>query len=110
MSHEKQEYQYTTNNVTGIFVGMLVGGLAGALTMLLLAPQSGKDTRLQIREKAIDLRDRTSEMVEETMAKARTNANKITTDLKNQGQKLAVEQLDRVSEAARAGKKAVQGS
>jgi gas vesicle protein len=110
MSHEKQEHQYPTNNITGIFVGMLVGGLAGALTMLLLAPQSGKDTRLQIRKKGIDLRDRTSEMVEDTVAKVRTNANKITMDLKNQGQKLAVEQLDHVSEAAQAGKKAIQGS
>jgi gas vesicle protein len=108
--YEKQEYPYFTNNITGIFVGMLVGGLAGALTMLLLAPQSGKDTRMQIRKKGMDLRDRTSEWVEETVAKVRTNANKITTDLKKHGQKLAVEQLDHVSEAAQAGQKIVQSS
>jgi gas vesicle protein len=110
MPHEKQEYQYTTNNIMGILVGALIGSLAGALTMLLLAPQSGKDTRLQIRKKGIELRDRTSEMMEDTMAKVRTNANKFTMDLKNHGQGLAVEQLDRVSEAAQAGKKAIQDS
>src|SRR5512135_137838 len=110
MTHEKQEYQYTTNNITGILVGALIGSLAGALTMLLLAPQSGKDTRMQIQKKGIELRDRTSEMVEDSVAKVRANANKITTDLKNHGQRLAVEQLDHVSEAAEAGKKAIQGS
>ena len=31
-------------------------------------------------------------------------------ELKKQGQELAVEQLDRMSEAAQAGKKAIQGS
>ena len=30
---------------------MLIGSLAGAVTMLLLAPQSGEDTRTQIQEK-----------------------------------------------------------
>ncbi len=110
MIHEKQEYQYPTNNLTNILVGVLIGGLAGALTMLLLAPQSGKDTRMQIQKKGLELRDRTSEMVEDTLAKVRTNANKITTDLKNHGQKLAVEQLDHVSDAAQAAKKTIQSS
>lgn len=116
MINENQELKYHSN-IFGIAVGMLVGALAGAVTMLLLAPQSGKDTRLQIREKGIELRDRTAEMVEETMAQVRLNANKITAggrekikELKKQGQELVVEQLDHVSEAAQAGKKAIQSS
>ena len=75
MIHENQEYRYPTNNTAGVLVGMLVGGLAGAVTMLLLAPQSGKDTRKQIQEKSIELRDRTTELVEDTMAQVRTKAN-----------------------------------
>ena len=117
MIHENQEYTYRTNNILGVLVGMLVGGLAGALTMLLLAPQSGKDTRTQIQKKSIELRDRTSEMVDETMAQVRLNANKIATsgrekinELKQRGQEVAVEQLDHVSEAAQAGKKAIQNA
>lgn len=110
MIHENQEYKYHTNNTLGVLVGMLVGGLAGALTMLLLAPQSGKDTRMQIQKKGIELRDRTSEMVEDTMAQVRSNANKITMGIKNYGKEQAVEQLDHVSEAAQAGKKAIQSS
>jgi gas vesicle protein len=110
MIHENQEYRYPTNNIVGVLTGMLIGGLAGAVTMLLLAPQSGKDTRKQIQEKGIELRDRTTELVEDTMAQVRTKANKLTVDLKERGQEIAVEQLDHVSEAAQAGKKAIQSS
>ena len=110
MNYENQEYRYRTNNTLGVLVGMMIGVLAGAATMLLLAPQSGKDTRMQIQKKSSELRDRTTAMVEDTIAQVRTNANKITMGLKNYGQELAVEQLDHVSEAAQAGKKVIQGS
>ena len=111
MIHENQEYVYhTNNNILSILGGVLVGSLAGAVTMLLLAPQSGKDTRKQIQEKGIELRDRTTELVGDTMTQVRSQANKITVGLKDRGQELAVKQLDQVSEAAQAGKKAIQSS
>jgi gas vesicle protein len=110
MIHENQEYRYPTTNVAGVLVGMLIGGLAGAVTMLLLAPQSGKDTRKQLQEKSIELRNRTTEMVEDTMAQVRTKANNLTAGLKDRGQEIAVKQLEHVSEAAQAGKKVIQGS
>jgi gas vesicle protein len=116
MINENQEYKYHTNPLN-VVVGMFIGGLAGAVTMLLLAPQSGKDTRMQIQEKGIELRDRTNEIVEDTLAQVRSSVNKITLEgrekikeLKQHGQELAVEQLDHVSEAAKAGKKALQSS
>lgn len=110
MIHENQEYVYPTNNILSVLVGMLIGGLAGAVTMLLLAPQSGKDTRQQIQEKGIELRNRTTELVEDTVAQVRTKANKLTVDLKERSQEIAGAQLDHVSEAAQAGKKALQSS
>ena len=110
MIHENQEFKHTINNTLGVLRGMLIGALAGAAAALLLAPQSGKDTRRQIQEKGIELRDRTTEMVDDTMAKVRTNANKITMNLKDRGQEVAVEQLENVSEAAQAGKKAIERS
>ena len=110
MIHENQEYKYSTNNTLGVLGGMLFGALAGAVTMLLLAPQSGKDTRRQIQEKSIELRDRTTELMEDTMTQVRTKANKLTMGLKDRGQEIAVAQLDHVSEAAQAGKKAIQNS
>ena len=116
MINENQEYKYHANPLN-VMVGILIGGLAGAVTMLLLAPRSGKDTRMQIQEKGIELRDRTNEIVEETLAQVRSSVNKLTLDgrekfneLKQQSQELAVEQLDHVSEAAKAGKKAIQSS
>ena len=45
-------------------IGFLVGGLTGAVTALLLAPQSGDETRTIIKEKAIELKDPTSESFE----------------------------------------------
>lgn len=110
MIHENQEFKYHTNNTFSVLGGMLIGALAGAAAALLLAPQSGKDTRKQIQEKGIELRDRTTELVDDTVAKVRTNANKITMDLKGRGQEMAVEQLENVSEAAQAGKKAIKNS
>ena len=117
MVNENQHLEYRKSNIFGVLVGMLIGGLAGAVTMLLLAPQSGEDTRMQIQEKGIELRDRTTGIVEEAMAQVRSNANKVTIggrekikELKQQGQELVVEQLDHVSEAAQAGKKAIQSS
>lgn len=116
MENEYQELDYH-NNVLGVLGGLLVGGLAGAVAMLLLAPQSGKKTRKQIEEKSIELRDRTTDLVEDTMSQVRSRANKIMTsgrknikELKHQGQELAVEQLEHVSDAVKAGKKAIQSS
>ena len=116
MINGDQEYK-VPNKSLNVVVGMLIGGLAGAVTMLLLAPRSGKDTRMQIQEKGIELRDRTNEIVEETLAQVRSSVNKLTLDgrekfneLKQQGQELAVEQLEHVSDAAQAGKKAIQSS
>jgi gas vesicle protein len=117
MINENQEYRHPANNTLSVVLGMLIGGLAGAVTMLLLAPQSGKDTRTQIQEKGIELRDRATGMVEDTMAQVRSNANKITAggrekakELLQKGEELVIEQLDHVSEAAKAGKKAIQSS
>ena len=66
------------NNILGVVIALLIGSLVGAVTMLLLAPQSGKDTRTQIQEKGIELRDRTSGMVEDAISSLRQVKEKIT--------------------------------
>jgi gas vesicle protein len=105
------------NNVLGVLAGMLIGGLAGAVTMLLLAPQSGEKTRLQIQEKSIELRDLATEMVDETLTQVRKDSKKFAEsgsqkakELMQQGQELVAGQLEHVSEAAKAGQKAIQSS
>ena len=117
MINENQHLEYRRGSIFNVLLGTLIGGLAGAVAMLLLAPQSGEDTRMQIQKKGIELRDRTTGMVEDAMAQVRLNKDKFTIggrekakELLHQGQTLVVEQLDRVSEAAQAGKKAIQSS
>lgn len=117
MVNENQRPEYHNNNILSVLVGLLIGGLVGAVATLLLAPQSGEDTRMQIKKKGIELRGRAAEMMEDTMSQVRLNANKIMVDgrgkleeLKHHGRELALEQLDHVSEAAKAGKKAIQAA
>lgn len=117
MVNENQESEYHNNGTLNILIGVLIGGLIGAVTMLLLAPQSGEDTRMQIQDKGIELRDRTTGMMDDAMAQVRLNRDKITMggrqkakELLLQGRSLVADQLDNLSGTAQAGKKAVEGS
>ena len=47
------------------FAGFIIGGLVGAAAALLLAPQSGEETRTLIRDKSVELKDKASESAEE---------------------------------------------
>lgn len=103
----------TFTNILGILAGFLIGSLAGAVTMLLLAPQSGKETRKQIRQKGIELRDDATEMMDDAVTQMQTSANKIVSggrkklaDIKE----LASDQLDRVADLAHAGKNSIGGT
>ena len=52
-----------------------LGGLTGAVASLLLAPQSGEETRTVIKERAIELKDKASETAEDVYSKAEVAAN-----------------------------------
>lgn len=43
----------------GLLTGLLIGGLAGFGAMMLFAPQSGRKTRDQIKQKSVELQTRT---------------------------------------------------
>jgi gas vesicle protein len=59
----------------GAFVaGFLVGGLIGAATALLMAPQSGEETRAIISEKSIELKDAATTAAEDAIARAEAAA------------------------------------
>lgn len=60
----------------GAFViGFIVGAISGAVTALLLAPQSGEETRTYIKERAIELGDTASKTFNETYEQAQVSAN-----------------------------------
>ena len=98
-----------------VFTGLLIGSVVGAVTMLLFAPRSGEETRAEIRDKAIELRDRTNETVKDTVSQAKTKAYELkenvldrATEIKHRGKQTAREQLERASEALETGKERVQ--
>ena len=80
-------------------VGFIVGGLTGAVTALLFAPQSGDETRTLIKDKAIELRDQTSETVSETFEKAEVYAK----DAVTKAEKLLEEAKKKANEIAEKG-------
>jgi gas vesicle protein len=115
MCNHNQENGNNARNIWGFLAGLLVGGLAGAGAMLLLAPQSGKETRAQIRQKSIELRDQTVKTVEDTVAQARGKAHQITDDVREQageleqrGQNMLDEQRGHLSKTLKGWGKAVQ--
>jgi gas vesicle protein len=49
------------NDFGTFFAGLIVGGLVGAAVALLMAPQTGEETRGLIRDKGIEIKDRAVE-------------------------------------------------
>lgn len=111
-----EDYAEHRDNATGsVLIGMLVGGLIGAVTALLYAPRSGDETRAEIRNKAIELRDRTTETFNDTVSQAKSKAYELldtvseeAQELKQRGKHTIDEQLDRVSRTAERGKQKIQ--
>jgi len=117
MNTYPNEQSSHTKNPAGFLAGVFIGGVAGALTMLFLAPQSGKETREQIQQKTMNLRNQATTTVENTLTQVRTKADQLKADveekaktLKKQGQDVLVDQLDRFSEAVENSKKIIQGN
>lgn len=87
----------TEKNCTGDFLaGFLVGALVGAAAALLLAPMSGEETRVMIREKGVELGQRADEMSLE----ARKRAEELQLQAKDRAEALQ----DRVKVAVEEGK------
>jgi len=119
MNTENQEFAIAMKPVKtkSVLAGLLVGGLIGAGTMLLFAPQPGAKTRAELQQGAIRLRDRTNETVKGTVTQVKTRANQIkedvqikVKDIQHQGRDILGRQLERISHVADAGKKRIDNS
>jgi gas vesicle protein len=66
----KGEKMSERSDFGSFLVGFIVGGLTGAAVALLLAPQSGEETRTVIKEKAIELKDMATDTYGEVADKA----------------------------------------
>lgn len=114
MKNHTDELETNGTHPGSFLAGVLFGGLAGAATMLLLAPQSGKRTRAQIQLKSMELRDQTTEAMDDAMLQTRVKARQIKTDvrekaeeLQHRGQVMLDDQKERLSTLVEAGKQAV---
>jgi gas vesicle protein len=93
MADQKQDVGSTAH----FFAGLLVGGLAGAAVSLLMTPQSGKETRGQIQQKGLELRDQAAESVEamgDVAVRIRVKAGQITADLRQKAEGLQKQAQD----------------
>jgi gas vesicle protein len=93
-------------------LGFIVGGLSGVVAALLLAPQSGTETRKVIGEKAIELRDRAGQSLEEAYAQAestaqqaRTRAEELAGELRRRSTVVLEEGKSRISQTVSTLKK-----
>ncbi len=111
------ELESSAGHLGGFLAGLLLGALAGAGTMLLVAPQSGKRTRADIRHKSAKLRDQATDTVEDAVDQVRTKAHHIEADvrkeakeLEHRGKEMFDDQVERASAAVADVKTTVHGS
>jgi gas vesicle protein len=97
---QKRRMKMAERDEFGAFlIGFIVGGLTGAVAALLMAPQSGEETRTVIKEKAIELKDRASQNLDEAYAQAEAAA----AEARARFEELAVMTKERAEELQRKG-------
>jgi len=90
----------------GFLTGLVLGGLAGAITALLLAPKSGKELRSDIRRrseelytKARELFENTGEEVSDIVNEARHRAQSVVQTAREQAHAIVKEVEQAIQEA-----------
>jgi len=66
------------NQLLVFLAGLLIGALAGAVAMLLLAPRSGEKTRSQIQKQGAKLRHQAAESMDDAVTEAGNKAHQFT--------------------------------
>ena len=99
------------NNQRGVefLAGFLLGGIVGAAVALLMAPASGAETREQLRERGIELRNRGEEFSADAMKNAQMMAEegqKRAAEMQERSRLALEEQKSRLQDAIDAGKQA----
>ncbi|MDO8747374.1 MAG: YtxH domain-containing protein [Thermodesulfovibrionales bacterium] len=88
------------HSVGTVFLSFLFGGIVGAGLAMLLAPQSGSETRKRIKEFADDMREKAEDYVEDI--------KKGVTSTVEEGKDFYEEKKSAITTAVEAGKKAYE--
>ena len=123
MNNKKHKNKQDVTQISGFLAGflflggLLLGSVAGAGVMLLMAPQSGKKTRKQLLRKGQKVRKQTAKTVKHKVEQVQDKANQVSTsiheqveDLQERAQDVIDDQKVRWEPVVKAGKTAVQGA
>jgi gas vesicle protein len=123
MNNKRHKNKQDATQISGFLAGflflggLLLGSVAGAGVMLLMAPQSGKKTRKQLQRKGQKVRKQTAKTVKHKVEQVQDKANQVSTsiheqveDLQERAHDAIDDQKDRWESVVKAGKTAVQGA
>ena len=123
MNNKRHKNKQDATQISGFLAGflflggLLLGSVAGAGVMLLMAPQSGKKTRKQLQRKGQKVRKQTAKTVKHKVEQVQDKANQVSTSIHGQVEELQErahdaidDQKDRWEPVVKAGKTAVQGA
>ena len=84
-NHARESGASWVGLLAGMLISLLIGGLTGALVMLLVAPQSGKRTRAKLHRQSAEWREQAADTMDDAVASARDKARQITHDVSKAG-------------------------
>lgn len=93
-----------SNKPIRLFSGLFIGAILGAITALLMAPQSGERTRRMIQRKSVELKDKTADSVDDSMERAEQALD----DLRYRVNRLSGKAKKEADEFVRRGEKELQ--
>ena len=83
MKARQSDNGFGINRLPALLAGLLLGALAGAVAMLLLAPRSGERTRSQIQKQGEKLRHQAAESMDDAVSEAGDKAHQWTNSVQS---------------------------
>jgi len=84
MNGKRSKGNSWANRLPAFVAGLLLGGLAGAAAMLLLAPRSGEKTRSEIQKQGEKLRHQAAESMDDVVTGAGDKAHQFTDSVQDE--------------------------
>lgn len=105
---ERNPLQRNSNTILSLLPAFLIGGLIGAGIALLMAPQSGQETREMLRDRGVELKEKAKDTAEDTKHRAERVLEETkdrAESLRHRGQEMMQETRDKVESEVQAAKR-----